>query len=194
MDGQESLWNAGEKYFPEETFDVVEILDLLHASSYVWSAVHVFYPNNRDQAEKFARKQLLRLLSGELDLMIRSFRGKAARDKLSPMRKNDLEKIIGYFLNNVNRMNYADYLEAGYPIASGIIEGACRTVIKDRMERSGMRWVFEGAHAMMGLRSIHLSDLWDEFQEFFIMKETERLYPQLPNAANDDHIPRHLAA
>ena len=89
-------------------------------------------------------------------------------------------------------MNYQDFLAAGYPIASGVIEGACRTVIKDRTERAGMRWVFEGADAMMGLRSIHLSELWDEFHEYRIGKELGRLYPQA--AANDDLGPMPLVA
>ncbi|MBU0500287.1 MAG: ISKra4 family transposase, partial [Gammaproteobacteria bacterium] len=68
------------------------------------------------------------------------------------------------------------YLTFGYPVASGVIEGACRTVIKDRMERSGMRWVFDGAHAMMGLRSIHLSGLWDEYLAYQVSTELQNLY------------------
>ena len=89
-------------------------------------------------------------------------------------------------------MDYAQYLAAGFPIASGIIEGACRTVIKDRMERSGMRWVFAGAHAMMNLRSVHLSDLWDEFLQYRIKKERKLLYPSV--AANDDFVTIPVAA
>lgn len=192
MDGQESLWNAGLKYLPENKFEVVEILDLLHAASYVWKAVHLFYPINSKQAGKLARKQMERLVSGEMELMIRSLRGKASRDRLSRNKQIELEKIIGYFLNNSERMNYAQYLSVGYPIASGVIEGACRTVIKDRMERSGMRWVFAGAHAMMNLRSVYLSDLWDEFLQYRVNKERVRLYPEV--AANDDFTSMPLAA
>ena len=83
-------------------------------------------------------------------------------------------------------MAYKDYLARGYPIASGVIEGACRNVVKDRMERSGMRWVMQGAHAMLSLRSIHLSGLWDEFIQFRIGRETQRLYPR--EAANDEFM------
>ena len=192
MDGQESLWNAGLKYLPESKFEVVEILDLLHAASYVWKAVHLFHPVNSEQAGKLVRKQMERLLSGELGSMIRSFRGKASRDELSRKQRVELEKIFGYFINNTERMDYAQYLAAGYPIASGIIEGACRTVIKDRMERSGMRWVFAGANAMMNLRSVHLSNLWDEFLQYRIKKERLRLYPGV--AANDELLTIPLAA
>jgi len=192
MDGQESLWNAGLEHLPVERFEVVEILDLLHAASYVWKAVRLFHPDQEAGAERLARKQILRLLSGELPLLIRSLRGKANRCGLSGKKRDDLERIIGYFLSNAERMDYQRFLAAGYPIASGVIEGACRTVIKDRMERSGMRWVFDGAHAMMGLRSIGLSSLWDEFLEYRIRNETQRLYPQA--AANDDHAGLALRA
>jgi hypothetical protein len=88
-------------------------------------------------------------------------------------------------------MAYHAYLAAGYPIASGVIEGACRHVVKDRMERSGMRWVLPGAHAMLGLRCIHLSGLWEEFMRFHIDRDRRRLYP---HAANDAHMQLPLVA
>ena len=89
-------------------------------------------------------------------------------------------------------MAYDDYLAAGYPIASGVIEGACRHVVKDRMERSGMRWILHGAHSMLGLRCIYLSGLWDEFIQFHIDQEGRRLYPR--SATNDSDILLPLAA
>ena len=57
-------------------------------------------------------------------------------------------------------------------------------VLKDRMERTGMRWIMEGAKSMLDLRGIHLSGLWDEYQDYWINQENKRLYSNLP--ANDD--------
>jgi hypothetical protein len=79
---------------------------------------------------------------------------------------------------------YESYMAAGYPIASGVIEGACRHIIVDRMEHSGMRWVLEGAHAMVGMRCINLSGAGDEFTRFRIKRECGRLYPGY--ATNDE--------
>ncbi len=186
MDGQESLWNAGLEYLPEQRFEVTEILDLLHAISYGWKAVHLFHPTGSSAALRLVRKQVSRILSGKVDQVILSLHRMARRRGFSEGRLDDLEQICGYFRNNAERMAYDEYLAAGYPIASGVIEGACRTVVNDRMERSGMRWVFEGAHAMLGLRSIHLSGLWDDFITFHIARESQRLY--LGSAANDDDI------
>jgi hypothetical protein len=94
-----------------------------------------------------------RILSGKVDQVILSLRRMARRRGLSESRLEDLERICCYFRNNAERMAYDEYLAAGYPIASGVIEGACRTVVNDRMERVGMRRVFKGAHAMLGVLS-----------------------------------------
>ena len=74
-------------------------------------------------------------------------------------------------------MRYDEYLQLGCPIATGVIEGACRHVIKDRMERAGMRWKVPGAQAMLNLRSIHNNGDWIAFQEFRIALENEWRYP-----------------
>jgi hypothetical protein len=68
-------------------------------------------------------------------------------------------------------------LAKGYPIASGVIEGACRHLVKDRLERAGMHWTIPGAQAMLNVRSVHLSGQWAAFQQFRIERATERLYP-----------------
>ena len=74
-------------------------------------------------------------------------------------------------------MRYDVYLREGYPIASGVIEGACRHLIKDRMERAGMHWTAAGAQAMLDLRSVHIGGHWEAYQDYRIEREAERLYP-----------------
>ena len=74
-------------------------------------------------------------------------------------------------------MRYDVYLREGYPIASGVIEGACRHLIKDRMERAGMHWTLAGAQAMLDLRSVWIGGHWEAFQQYRIEQETARLYP-----------------
>ena len=74
-------------------------------------------------------------------------------------------------------MRYDAYLAAGYPIACGVIEGACRHFVKGRRERSGMRWTLESAQAMLDVRSTYVNGDWDAFMAYRIEKETQRLYP-----------------
>jgi hypothetical protein len=184
MDGEETLWKAGLEYLPETRFEVIEVLDLLHASCYVWEAASLFHSPGSPRALQWVKQQLGLILDGKVNTVIEALRRQGT--DLSAQRHQALERICGYFEHHAHRMAYDEYLAAGYPIASGVIEGACRCVVNDRMERSGMRWVLDGAHAMLGLRSISLSGLWDEFMAFRIAQESERLYPH--RAANDAHM------
>ena len=109
--------------------------------------------------------------------VIRGLRHMSTRHRLRGKRLERLETICTYLAKNQDRMRYNEYLEAGYPIASGVIEGACRHVVKDRLERTGMTWTVEGAQAMLDLRCVHLSQAWDEFTTFRAYRETQRLYP-----------------
>ena len=192
MDGQESLWKAGRAYLPEKLADVTEILDLLHALGYLWEAAPLFHPDDRDAARAFVKAQARRMLHGEIAAVIHALRWLGTHHKLKGKHRETLERICGYFHNNAPRMAYDTYLERGLPIASGVIEGACRCVVKDRMERSGMRWVMSGARAMLDMRCIYLSGLWEEFMTFRIQRESQRLYPG--SAANDPDLRLPLAA
>jgi len=84
--------------------------------------------------------------------------------------------VIGYLENDREQMRYDEYLKAGYPIGSGVAEGACRHLVKDRMEQTGMRWTASGARAMLHLRTTYLNDPWDDFIEDRIEREQTRLY------------------
>jgi hypothetical protein len=192
MDGQESLWRAGWVYLPQKLADVTEILDLLHAIGYLWEAAHLFHPNGSDAARAFVKEQARRMLHGDIAAVIHSLRWLGTHHKLNDKRRDALKRICGYFHNNAHRMAYDVYLEHGFPIASGVIEGACRCVVKDRMERSGMRWVMSGARAMLDMRCVYLSGLWEEFTAFRIQRESRRLYPGY--AANDADFSQPLAA
>ena len=132
------------------------------------------------------------MLHGEIAAVIHALRWLGTHHKLKGKHRETLERICGYFHNNAHRMAYDVYLEHGFPIASGVIEGACRCVVKDRMERSGMRWVMSGARAMLDVRCVYLSGLWEEFMTFRIQRESRRLYPG--SAANDSDFSLPLAA
>jgi hypothetical protein len=97
--------------------------------------------------------------------------------RLKGARKERLKGICGYLEKNSVRMRYDLYLASGYPIASGVIEGACRHYVKDRMERAGMHWTKAGAQAMLDVRSEYLNGDGEGFQKFRIDRENEKRYP-----------------
>src|SRR5204863_3497040 len=87
-----------------------------------------------------------------------------------------LRKTIGYYRRNLSYMEYDVYLARGWPIGTGVVEGACGHLVKDRMEQAGMRWTKAGAQAMLDLRAVRLSGDWDAYWEFHRHKEHQRLY------------------
>lgn len=177
MDGQKSLWEMRRKYLPGD--DVVEILDLLHVTPRLWMAAHLFHAEGSDEATAFVKERVLRILQGDVGYVIGGLRQMGTKAELKGAKKKTLKRICNYLDDNRARLRYHEYLQAGYPIASGVIEGACRHLVKDRMERAGMRWSMSGAQAMLDLRSTYINGDWDTFTEYRILKQTERLYPHI---------------
>lgn len=166
MDGQHSLWKDADACRDDisET-DCVDILDIVHVAGYVWRAAKALCATAEDQ-QAFARERLLRVLRGEIAGVVTGLKRMATLHKLTSEKREEVETVCGYFTAHQHRMKYHKYLAAGYPIATGVIEGACRHLVKDRLERSGMKWTTEGAQAMLTIRSIKASDAWNDFQKF----------------------------
>lgn len=188
MDGEEPLWNMRDVF--QEEVPMIDILDLLHVTPRLWDAAMLFHPRGSGAAERFVRERLGRILHGEVDAVVRGLR-RMGTQKLHGNKRTKLQTICGYYEKNRHRMHYDQYLALGYPIASGVIEGACRHVVKDRLERTGMNWTVPGAQAMLDLRCIYLTNHWTPFMAFRITHETERLYPYRDTL---DALPWHVAA
>lgn len=174
MDGQLSLWETVRMHF---TFGArtVPILDILHALAYVWEAASLFEKEDASR-RAFTRERLLKILRGEVAGVIQGLRSLGTRRGLKGERLKSLERIGGYLEKNSDRMRYDEYLRRGYPIASGVIEGACRHLVKDRMERSGMRWTLEGARSMLNVRAAFQSDHWRAFVDWNMKNEINQTH------------------
>jgi hypothetical protein len=172
MDGERALWEAQRVYFPE----AVGILDLFHVMERLWTAAYCFHAEGSDAAEEFVSDRLRGLLEGRVGHVIGGLRQRLTKHQLSGSRRKTLNSVITYLENNREHMRYDVYLKAGYPIGSGVAEGACRHLVKDRMEQTGMRWIASGAQAMLHLRATYLNDQWDGFIEDRIEREQTRLY------------------
>jgi hypothetical protein len=178
MDGQESLWAARRAYPPGEK--AVEVLDLLHVTPRLWAAAHAFHREGSAAAVAFARDRLTRVLNGQVATVVGGLRQMATKRGVGGATRKRLETACGYLARNAPRVRYDEYLAKGYPIASGVIEGACRYDVKDRMERAGMHWTPDGAQAMLDVRSEFLNGDWEAFHQFRIDRETKRVYPDRP--------------
>ena len=175
MDGQESLWETFKFHQPLGP-RTVPILDIVHALSYLWEAAGLF-EKDEGRRRAFARERLRRILRGEVRGVIKGLRRLGTTAGLGGQAAKDLRRICGYLEKNAERMKYDEYLRRGYPIASGVIEGACRHLVKDRMERSGMRWTLEGARSMLHVRAAFQSAHWESFLSDRMSRETNRIHP-----------------
>lgn len=172
MDGQCSLWDRQATFLP----DAIPILDIFHVSEKLWEAAYCFHKQGSIEADKFVERNFRLLLEGKVGVVLRSLRAKLRGLKATAQEK--LHDVIRYFNNNQQLMKYDEYLKQGYPIASGVIEGGCRHLVKDRMERTGMRWQIDGAQAMLNTRTAYINGEWDDMIEERIQRQQVSLYAQ----------------
>jgi len=177
-DGERALHDRQREYLPE---GVTCILDLLHVMERLWKVAWCLFDEKtqKAQAEQWVEDRLRMLLDGKVGLVIGGLRQTLTKRKFRGSRRKTMREVIGYFDRNRSRMRYDEYLAAGYPIGSGVIEGACRHLVKDRMERAGMRWHPDGAQAMLDLRATYLNGEWEAFWAYHVEQEDDRLYGKL---------------
>lgn len=174
-DGERALQRRVCKLFE----DVTLVLDLLHVLEKLWKAAHALHAEGSAEAEGFVRVRALRILRGQVSQIVKGLRQMVTKRKLTGAKQKALLDAAGYFYRNRTRMAYDQYLAHGSPIASGSVEGACKNLIKDRMERSGMRWTPPMAEAMLRLRALYLSGDFEEYWDFHVLEDQRRLYPHL---------------
>jgi hypothetical protein len=167
------------------------ILDLLHVLGYLWKAAFAFFSEEDRHVEEWGGKYLRMLLEGKASVVAGVLRRMATQRGLQGSKRDAVDTAADYFLNNKAYMHYERYLELGLPIASGVIEGACKHLVKDRFEISGARWGLEGAEALLKLRSIYHSGDWQDYWKCHIALEQERLHPQKQWEPLDEaHLPK----
>jgi hypothetical protein len=177
-DGERALHDRQGEYLPEHA---ICILDLFHVMERLWKAAWCFFDESaqKREAHEWVEKELRMLLEGKIGYVIGGLRQMVTKRELKGSRRKTIGEVVGYLTRNRARMKYDEYLAAGYPIGSGVVEGACRHLVKDRLERAGMRWHPNGAQAMLDLRATYLNDEWEPFWAYHVGQENERLYGKL---------------
>jgi hypothetical protein len=172
LDGERSLWALVYVYFPAAFF----VLDIFHVLEHLGKAALCFYDEDSPQAREFVTERLRMLLYGKAGRLIGGLKQMLTKQELGGVKKHCLEQVIGYLERNRKHMRYEICLAKGYPIGSGVIEGACRNLINDRLELTGMSWTLQGAESMMRLRAVHINKDWDAFWAQRRQAERRRLY------------------
>jgi hypothetical protein len=155
---------------------VTIVLDFIHALEYVWKAAWSFFEEGDPAAEGWVRHHALQLLHGRARKVAGNIRRQATKTGLAPARRAGADSAAKYLTNKAPIMDYPTALAAGWPIATGVIEGACRHLVKDRMDITGARWGLPGAEAVLKLRAITCNGDFDTYWSYHLAQEHRRVH------------------
>ena len=154
--------------------DLTIIVDLIHVSEYLWDAGRAFHPEAGPELESWVQHHLLEILRGKAGLVAGGMRRSATRRRLLGATRKPVDACARYLLAYAPYLNYHRYLAQGLPIGTGVIEGACRHLVKDRMAVTGARWSLTGAEAVLRLRALRSSHDFDQYWTFHEAQEYQR--------------------
>ena len=153
---------------------VTFVLDFIHVLEYLWKAAYCFHAPSSPEAEGWVSERAVATLQGNSSEVAAGMRRSATLQALTPKERQAVDTCADYLLRYRPLLRYGHCLKEGFPIATGVIEGACRHLVKDRMERSGARWSLAGAEAVLRLRALRCSGDFEEYWEFHLQQEKER--------------------
>ena len=148
---------------------------------YLWSAAWSFFTEGDSAVEKWVSGKALAVLNGQASTVAASIRRKATALHLDPRRRHNADRSADYLLAKRDYLNYPHALEQGWPIATGVIEGACRHLVKDRLDLTGARWGLHGAEAILKLRALRSNGDFEQYWTFHLNNERRQVH-QAPYA------------
>ena len=181
LDGALGLWSLATTLF-KEWKRVTFVLDIMHVVGYLWSAANALFGEASQAGTHWVQQKLTEILRGRVGYVIGGLRQRLTKQQLRKSVREALAKVITFFQNHRRWMRYDVYLAAGLPVGTGVVESACGSVVKHRMEGEGKRWSLKGAEAILTLRSLkksHDNDLHD-YWRFRASQERGRLYTNKP--------------
>lgn len=180
VDGNETQIDILTKLFDKEKRAVRIVLDFIHVAERVWKAALDLHPEGSPELEAWVSERLEAILEGRSSEVAGGMRRSATLQQLDADARQRLDSCANYLINYRPYLHYDEYLRMGLPIATGVVEGACRYLVKDRMDRTGARWSLEGAEAVLRLRALRTSGDFDEYWRFHEEQEYAR-----------NHVPRY---
>ncbi|MGH8902255.1 MAG: ISKra4 family transposase [Egibacteraceae bacterium] len=156
--------------------DVTIVVDFAHVLEYLWKAAWSFHGQGDRAAETWVHEAASKVLDGKAKQVAAGIRRKATRARLDPARRANADTAAAYLVNKAAYLDYPTVLQAGWPIATGVIEGACRHLVKDRMDITGARWGLPGAETVLKLRALVSNGDFDEYWQYHLAQEHQRVH------------------
>jgi hypothetical protein len=171
-DGAEALQQQVVTHLPAYTL----ILDIIHATEYLWDTANALLGESQPHRPAGVRAYLESLLAGQTDAVIMALEDEGKDPTCTMTQRQAVRRTVGDYRRNRPYMRYDEYLAHGWPMGTGVVEGACRHLVKDRLEQSGMRWTTGGAQGVLDLRAVRLNGHWDMYWQFHRHPQHQRLY------------------
>jgi hypothetical protein len=176
VDGNNHQIDRIKKEARKRKLKVTILVDCVHVLEYLWSAAWSFFPEGDPAAERWVQEKARQILEGNAGITAASIRRKATRLALEPKQREGADRCADYLLAKRPYLDYPTALANGWPIATGVIEGACRHLVKDRMDITGARWGLESAEAILQLRALISNDDFEQYWTYHLDQERRRVH------------------
>jgi hypothetical protein len=153
------------------------VIDLIHVLEYIWKAAWCLFPAGDRAAEDWVAVKALAILAGDSARAAAEITAQAGAAGLAADQRTGTDACVRYLTSKDEYLRYDQALAAGWPVATGVIEGACRHIIGDRLGITGARWGLGGAEAVLTLRAVISNGDFDEYWHYHLAREHQRLYP-----------------
>jgi hypothetical protein len=153
------------------------VIDLIHVLEYIWKAAWSLHPAADPAAEDWVAVKALAVLAGDSARVAAGITAEADAADLTRDQRTGADACARYLAGKDEYLRYDKALASGWPIATGVIEGACRHLIGDRLDITGARWGLDGAEAVLTLRAVISNGDFDDYWRFHLAREHQRLYP-----------------
>jgi len=173
VDGNKDQLRAVRRAARRARVDVIVVLDLIHVLEYLWTAAYCFHAEGTQEAERWVEQRLMALLDGRSGGYIaKGMRRLADAHDLQGNDRKPVDDCARYLTKNSRLLHYDRALAEGFPMGTGVVEGACRHLVKRRMDAA--RWSLAGAEAVLRLRALVMSGDFDEYWTFHLAREHAR--------------------
>ena len=158
------------------------VIDLIHVLEYIWKAAWSLHSAGDPAAEDWVAAKALAVLAGDSARAAAGITAEADAAGLAAAQRTGADACVRYLTGKDECLRYDHALAAGWPIATGVIEGACRHLIGDRLDITGARWGLQGAEAILTLRAVISNGDFDDYWLYHLTREHQRLYPDTPQS------------
>jgi hypothetical protein len=176
VDGNRQQIEAIEAEAARHGVQVTILIDFIHVLEYIWKAAWSFFEPGDPGAEDWVAAQATKILQGKAAQVAAGIRRRATTYGYTGKERDGADTCAGYLTAKASYLDYAHALASGWPIATGVIEGACRHIVKDRMDITGARWGLDGAEAILKLRALHSNEDFDAYWEWHLEQEQQRVH------------------